>query len=380
MVVMAIKFICSCGKHLKARDEMASRRSFCPKCGAPVGIPSLKPTVRGTLADPMSPHDRFRTKKVVPRAESPVTVPPVDPTAVEPLAESPGPILSPEKAGRTLDFSLVRMVLGRKHHPRKRAWPLEHHWYQCLLFPFRSWPLVFGLAIGLMLHLGLTAHLLPEVMKFSKAEPAFWVLCWSWGIITLVFSGYITGFLECTLASALAGEVGQIRWPGESFRIAMRSFGRWLSCFMAGPVVLASAACLFWLESGDFAVIDWLILGELVVIAFGYWMLAVVAAGRRDRLRDANPVQIGENLLKMGVAPVVVLAVVGVVTLLQMVWVYFALGKVHADPLIGWLNLAGCCLSVLFVNAFLMRHLGIACHLGHKPPIVEPQQEAKQQG
>ncbi|HEY7307870.1 MAG TPA: hypothetical protein VH643_00785 [Gemmataceae bacterium] len=45
---MSIKFICSCGKHLRARDEMAARRSMCPRCGAPVGIPSLQPTHGGT--------------------------------------------------------------------------------------------------------------------------------------------------------------------------------------------------------------------------------------------------------------------------------------------------------------------------------------------
>lgn len=369
---MAIKFVCSCGKHLKARDEMASRRSFCPQCGAPVGIPSLKPTVRGTVASPMSPHDRFRTKKAVPPVETPAALPSVDHPELTVSQEPPAPIVSVERAGKPLNFSLVRMVLGRKHHPRKRAWPLEHHWYQCLLFPFRSWPLVFGLAFGLAVHLGITSLLLPEVMKLANSEPAFWVICWSWGMITLVFSGYVVGFLECTLASALAGEVGQIRWPGESFRIAMRSFGRWFSCFLAGPVVLVTIAVVFWLKSGDLAVIDRLILGELIVIAFSYWMLAVVAAGRTDRLRDANPVQIGANLQKMGLPSLVALVAVAMATGLHLVWCSFALEAVHANPLQGWLNLCGCCLSVLFADTFLMRLLGVACHHGYRPTVVEP--------
>src|SRR5262245_49323274 len=57
---MTIKFICTCGKHLKARDEMAARRSACPRCGAPVGVPSLKPTHTGTVAAPMTPLERLR--------------------------------------------------------------------------------------------------------------------------------------------------------------------------------------------------------------------------------------------------------------------------------------------------------------------------------
>jgi len=57
---VTIKFICTCGKHLRARDEMAARRSVCPRCGSPVGIPSLKPTHRGGLARPLTPLERLR--------------------------------------------------------------------------------------------------------------------------------------------------------------------------------------------------------------------------------------------------------------------------------------------------------------------------------
>src|SRR5919198_406987 len=55
---MAIKFICGCGKHLRARDEMAARRSVCPACGSPVGIPSLQPTCPGATLGPMTPAER----------------------------------------------------------------------------------------------------------------------------------------------------------------------------------------------------------------------------------------------------------------------------------------------------------------------------------
>src|SRR6516162_11429084 len=57
---MAIKFFCKCGKKLKARDEMAGRRSICPRCGSPVGIPGLKPTHAGATLGPMSIKDRLR--------------------------------------------------------------------------------------------------------------------------------------------------------------------------------------------------------------------------------------------------------------------------------------------------------------------------------
>ena len=67
---MSIKFICICGKRLRARDEMASRRSVCPRCGAPVGIPSRQAPVRGAPAGTLSPAEKFHTRRVVPRTES----------------------------------------------------------------------------------------------------------------------------------------------------------------------------------------------------------------------------------------------------------------------------------------------------------------------
>src|SRR5262249_62050682 len=60
---MTIKFTCSCGKRLRARDEMAARRSACPRCGAPVGIPSLQPTHPGANAGPLSPTERLRERQ-----------------------------------------------------------------------------------------------------------------------------------------------------------------------------------------------------------------------------------------------------------------------------------------------------------------------------
>lgn len=42
---MAIKFSCKCGKHLKAPESAAGRRSRCPRCGDPVVVPSPEKTV-----------------------------------------------------------------------------------------------------------------------------------------------------------------------------------------------------------------------------------------------------------------------------------------------------------------------------------------------
>src|SRR5213593_192012 len=100
---MSIKFVCTCGKHLRARDEMAARRSVCPRCGNPVGIPSLRPTHASAPLGTLSPEElRQRTRELAPPA-NPVR------HLSEPLAE--GNVTVP--APRPLDPSVVRVVVSR---------------------------------------------------------------------------------------------------------------------------------------------------------------------------------------------------------------------------------------------------------------------------
>src|SRR6059036_1063667 len=134
---MAIKFICTCGKHLRARDEMAARRSVCPRCGSPVGIPGLKPTQRGTEAAPLSPIQRLRHA----RERKPL------PTATPAL-----PPESPPPARRPADPRLVHLLSSRgMRQPHLTGRHLEEHWYECLVYPLRAWRLCLGLALFLTL-------------------------------------------------------------------------------------------------------------------------------------------------------------------------------------------------------------------------------------
>src|SRR5205085_4390056 len=117
---MSITFVCSCGKRLRAREEMAARRSVCPRCGAPVGIPALQPTHPGTSLGPMSPAERLRARR-----PTPPELPAARPKAVVPAtAALPEPEPSPRPP---LDANAVRLVLGRDSLRR----PLETHWFEC---------------------------------------------------------------------------------------------------------------------------------------------------------------------------------------------------------------------------------------------------------
>jgi hypothetical protein len=160
------------------------------------------------------------------------------------------------------------------------------------------------------------------------------------------------------LASALVGEVGQIRWPGESLKMAMRSLATWLICFLAGPIIPASMGLAFWLNGGDPILIDWLILVELMLVMFGYWMLAVVAVSRSDRLLDANPIAVAELVARLGTTAMAAVVAIALLSAAQLAGLYVALDQVHGDPAIGWSMLFGCWVSVLITGTYLMRFLG----------------------
>src|SRR5436305_1350417 len=123
---MAIKFICTCGKHLRARDEMAARRSVCPRCGSPVGIPSRQPTQPGTTPGPLTPRERLRARRVVPSAEAVLEeVALATPAPSAPPAPTP-PGAAPAAAGSSPRTPAPSPRL-RKH--------LATRWRQGLVYP-----------------------------------------------------------------------------------------------------------------------------------------------------------------------------------------------------------------------------------------------------
>src|SRR5437867_12534886 len=169
---MSIKFICTCGKHLRAKDEMARMRTVCPGCGRIVGVPSGEPTQRGTSPEPLTPAERLARDQEkaafkVFGFDSPADTPPKDADLgyrVVVLAEEKGPApprppahddaLSRQRAEEVLNNLLgpdrTHEIKRRIRSGRRRPfWPLERHWYECLFFPLRAWALILGLAMAL---------------------------------------------------------------------------------------------------------------------------------------------------------------------------------------------------------------------------------------
>jgi hypothetical protein len=369
---MSIKFICSCGKHLRARDEMAARRSVCPRCGAPVGIPSKQPTHRGAAAPPMSPAERWlsRRRPAVPTADDDTI--PLAPAPLAPPAPAVPPVPRTEvvevgsdgtkrRVRPPLDLDAVRLTEPRKQRVLRRKWELEQNWDQCLLFPFRALPIIAPLAVLLGILTALAGRALPEVLNDRPESGGFWVIFGLYMLVPMVVLAYVCGFLDCVLASAASGQAGVVTWPGRDFGLALKSCLWWLLAFLAGPVVPAAVAPLYWTYVGEVTTLDWIILGELGVFAIGYWLLAILAVSRSDRVSDLNPVRVFRLAERLGYRAWVAAFAASVLGVGAVLLILAALPLLHANAMAGVL-LVFIWGGTLFFAAFLFRLLGVWCY------------------
>jgi hypothetical protein len=360
---MSIKFVCSCGKRLRARDEMAARRSMCPRCGAPVGVPSMRPTHAGTAAAPMTPEERRRRRLASPSlndpfSHAPDTTFPANPSTQ--IAAAPPP--PPPPAAALTDRKLIRRLRRVRH--------LEAHWYQCASYPFSFLRTLLALMWALTLLSAGIVLLIPEMHRLAAMAPEQWLVYAPCLLVPVGLICYACGSVECALTSALAGQGRGAYYSIRQIGLILRSGFRWLFCFLAGPVVLLVLAFYYWLNAGDFTNLDWLVMGELGVLGFAYWLLAVVAITESNRYRDANPVAVLRLIDRLGYRAAVPVLLAPVVLMAHLYAGFSALMQLHRHALAGLLLLACCWGSVLFFTTFLFRLLGVWCY---RTPTPLPQ-------
>ncbi len=150
-------------------------------------------------------------------------------------------------------------------------------------------------------------------------------------------------------------------WPAWHIGTALKSGLRWLLCFLAGPSVLLVLACYYWLYGGDLTRLDWLIVAELGVLAIAYWLLAIVTTNESGRLRDANPLRVGQLIYRLRYRAIVPVLVVPALVFVHGWVAVLALTQLHLGGVHGWL-LPLCWCSALFWTNFLFRWLGVWCY------------------
>jgi hypothetical protein len=374
-----ITFVCRCGKHLRARKDMASRRVLCPRCGSSVGVPSGQPNHPGGLAGPLSPEEiarrRMASRPGSPPEEATQVLGPISVrlrrsrnlNALNPPDWRPldAPLVCPPQAATPDGKAPVADAPGSPRR-RRRSWQLETRWHHCLTYPCRAWPLVAGLALALTALSAAAVLLLPKLHEFhsQSLEGGLPALL---GLLPLIILGYTAGFLDLVLAGAGAGEFQDVRWPGYDLRLVVRSAVRWLVCFLAGPVVPAAVAYWFWMACGEPTFVDRAILAELALVTVGSWLLALLAVTDADRLRAAAPPDVVAMFVRLGPRVAVPLLVVPILLFVHARLALAGIEDLHRDAASGVLLLAGAWLGVLFFGTFLFRLLGLWCHRSRRP-------------
>jgi hypothetical protein len=294
---MSIKFVCSCGKRLRARDEMAARRSVCPRCGSPVGIPSLKPTHPGTAPNPMLPSERLARQKgaIPPRPAAPFS-------QVLQAKNLPGAPEHTREPGETVDTGFVKQILEQEHSPsRLRRYGTHASWLGSFLYALRAAPRIFILAFVMTVVVGLGFKMLQEAKRFDSPFNRYEDVG---PYLVAIFIGlpfaYSCAFLDAILRCTASRDLHQIPWPGRDFNAVLKTSLTWLCAFLAGPVVPAGLVLTYWLQCGEPELLDWIILGELGIAAVSYWLIVLVVLHKGNRLRDLNPIHVADMTYAFG--------------------------------------------------------------------------------
>jgi hypothetical protein len=330
---MTIKFACSCGKRLRARDEMARRRTVCPRCGQPVGVPSGEPTATHlTTAERQRRADRRKDAS--------------DPTA-------------PRDAVGSM---MLALLPGRRSPGDGRPAPAGDRWYDYLVSPFREWRLWVGFAVLLTLLSAGVLGIGPVLIAAQADDPGARLARWLVGLMALWVVGYPCNLLRHVLRAAATGDWAADRGPGLGVGAALAASFIWLGCFLAGPIVFAALAAVYWVECGDPGVIDWLILAELAFLTVGYYLLVLAAVSESGRLRDANPLHVIDLAHRLGWRAGAAALAGFVLVVGHGLLCVVAAEQLRDHTVLAVLLLAAGWLSGLFWATCLFRLLGAWCH------------------
>jgi hypothetical protein len=266
------------------------------------------------------------------------------------------------RPARALEAVAVGLREAPKPLPARRRQAPDTAWHHCLLYPLLSCPTVVGLtALLALLGTGFARAL--RAAPDRQADPAGFCLFWSACLVVgLLGWSCVCHYLEGALRGGMAGEAPFLLWHGRNVAAVLKSGLVWLFCFLAGPALAALGAFYYALYCGDPQVVDWLILTELVVLAVGYWVLALAAVSRRGRLRDVNPVRVAEVLSVLGYRGAAVALLASFVVFAHALAALLVGPELHRDLDFGLALLAAVCLSGLCWSAFVFRLLGVWCY------------------
>jgi hypothetical protein len=369
---MAIFFRCPCGQDLRADEARAGGRIECPACCDAVPVPSLREANQSVGITPLpslelpgrqNPHSSAAPacaalpgsvpSRTLPPLDFDQSEPPVYPLARDLTVDSDQEWYDAQRHEVEFLFTRARKELAARRR-LATGWRREIHWFECLLYPCRAWPILLILALSWATLTAVLMAALPAVQ--DGVTLGGWLVLPAFPLFLL---SYTAAFYRCVLGSAEVGEAGLVRWPGVDLLQVARTGTACLVCFLAGPIIPAAAAFFFWLNSGDLALVDQLILLELGLAAVGYWAFALLAVDESGRLRSASPGAVGRLVRTLGWRGWLMVALIAAGMLVHFRLALGAVEDMHRNPG-GWLALLWWDYWGMAWAVFLLRWFGLS--------------------
>jgi hypothetical protein len=364
---MAIYFKCSCGRRLKARHRQRGYISFCPGCGAAVKVPTGKATHRGVAA--LSEDERLATPFPVTRAtplappdpigfdREPAASPAIPSTnsavddAPRQSAATPGPTAAIADSQSTISFRGQR--LGA---PSARSRDAGETWFESVQYTVPVVPILLLLSLFLTVSLGVVLRGLADSNAVAPAGDMRPLL--------VPGAAMLLGFLACTcgLLSNILGLSleGSPRVAGlPSIDAVLRAIAQWTACFLAGPALLLGAAAMYWISVGDPALVDEIILVELIALSIGWFLAGLVSTTGSGWFWQFHPAAV-INTAKTQIGWFAVASLGGTALIYGLArFGSFAIARVHLAAFEGSLWLGLFWFAALASAAWSFRRLGL---------------------
>ena len=388
---MAIYFNCSCGRRLKARHRQRGYISFCPGCGAAVKVPTGKATHRGVAAlseaerltiaiptptaTPLAPPDPIGfDRELAASHDVPSTNLPVD-DSPRPGAAMPGPTAAIADSQPAISFRGQRLAA-----PSARNRGAGETWFESLRYTVPVVPILLLMSLFLTVSLGVVLRGLSDSNAVAPAGDMRPLLV-PGAAMLLGFLACTSGLLSNILALSLEGSPRVAGLP--SIDAVLRAIAQWTACFLAGPALLLGAAARYWISVGDPALVDEMILAELIALSIGWFLASMVSTTGSGRFWQFHPAAVAKTA-KTQIGQFAVVSLSGTALVYGLArFGSFAIARVHLAAFEGSLWLGLFWFVALASAAWSFRRLGLRLHRAPVqivPPKHRPSPPAKQRG
>lgn len=397
---MSITFTCLCGKRLKAQESSAGKRTQCPQCGEPVGIPlSSAPTgppvsrkeAARAASDPEAAKSATQNSatpaKPVPQPSAPngnsaatpkpyfmvdddtPAPPPRIPKSTRKAKSKPQPQtrglpagVQPGAAAEAASKSLEESPADGIELRRRPRWyrlisrgryrgPSGMHEFG---WSYGNSPLAATLAGLLTLTIGAGALVLPHAMQSYDATIGLLILT----VVALILTaGHVCSYLNQTIVNAARRLGSAINLdPVRTSRTSLA----WILAVLAGPILPAAGTYLYWLRIGLADPVDWVILAELIWLTFFWFTASLLSYGIDADLKSLLPQRVFRKARVIPKAIAIRSAAGAVLCAATIAGVTFALMQIHTEPFVGFVALGGTIVTALPLTVYLAASLGKA--------------------